>query len=78
MRQLIKFQVARTRELFLRGQPLPDLVSGRLAVELRLTWHGGMRILELIEAQAFDTLVRRPKLNTADKVRLLTRALLRV
>jgi hydroxysqualene synthase len=77
LRQLIKFQVARTRELFMRGKPLPDLVSGRLAIELRLTWHGGMRILELIEAQNFDTLAQRPKLNTADKVRLLSRALLR-
>lgn len=78
LRQLIQSQVARTRELFLRGQPLPDLVSGRLAVELRLTWHGGMRILELIEAQQFDTLAQRPKLNTTDKFRVLTRALLRV
>ena len=75
LRELIKFQVARTRELFMRGKPLPDLVSGRLAVELRLTWHGGMRILELIEAQNFDTLAQRPKLNTSDKFRLLTRAL---
>ncbi len=77
LRQLIKFQVARTRELFLRGKPLPDLVNGRLAVELRLTWHGGMRILELIEAQQFDTLAQRPRLNTADKIRLLARALIR-
>ncbi len=75
LRQLIKFQVARARELFLRGKPLPDLVSGRLAIELRLTWQGGVRILKLIEAQQFDTLAQRPKLNTADKFRLLTRAL---
>ena len=78
LRQLIKFQVARTRELFERGKPLPDLVKGRLAVELRLTWYSGLRILELIEQQQFDTLARRPKLNTVDKFRLLTRALLRV
>ncbi len=78
LRQLIKFQVARTRELFERGKPLPDLVKGRLAVELRLTWNSGLRILELIEQQQFDTLARRPKLNTVDKFRLLTRALLRV
>jgi hydroxysqualene synthase len=78
LRQLIKFQVARTRELFERGKPLSDLVKGRLAVELRLTWHGGMRILELIEQQQFDTLAQRPKLNAADKFRLLTRTLLRL
>ncbi|NOT61310.1 MAG: squalene synthase HpnC [Acidobacteria bacterium] len=75
LRQLLKFQVARTRELLMRGKALSDLMSGRLAVELRLTWHGGMRILELIEQQQFDTLAQRPKLNTADKFRLLSRAL---
>ena len=38
---LLKFQVERTWELFNRGKPLPGLVSGRLAFELRLTWLGG-------------------------------------
>jgi phytoene synthase len=76
-RRLLCFQVERTRELFARGKGLPDLVSGRLAVELHLTWHGGMRILERIEAQNFDTLARRPRLGTTDKLCVLLRALLR-
>lgn len=75
--RLLKYQVERTRELFIRGKALPDLVSGRLALELRLTWHGGMRILELIERQAYDTLHARPKLTGFDKAVLLSRALLR-
>ncbi len=75
-RRLLKFQVARTRELFARGKDLPKLVSGRLALELRLTWHGGMRILELIERQDYDTLRARPKLTGFDKAVLLRRALL--
>jgi hydroxysqualene synthase len=73
--RLLQFQVERTRELFQRGKVLPNLVSGRLALELRLTWHGGMRILELIERQAYDTLRGRPKLTGFDKVVLLSRAL---
>jgi hydroxysqualene synthase len=77
LRRLMRAQVARTRDFFTRGKALPELVSGRLAIELRLTWHGGMRILELIEAQQWDTLAQRPKLNTADKFRVLTRSLLR-
>lgn len=75
--RLLKSQVERTRELFGRGKALPTLVSGRLALELRLTWHGGMRILELIERQAYDTLTARPQLTGFDKVILLSRALLK-
>ena len=76
-RRLLQLQVERTRELFARGQRLPDEVSGRLALELRLTWHGGMRILELIEQQGFDTLRARPKLTKLDTLVMLSRALLR-
>jgi hydroxysqualene synthase len=75
LRELVRLQVERTRALFDSGRALPGLVSGRLALELRLTWHGGMRILELIEAQGFDTLARRPKITTGDKMRLAFRAL---
>lgn len=72
---LLKFQVARTRELFARGRPLPELVRGRLRYELRLTWHGGMRILERVEDLGYDTLRQRPIISTADKLRLLVRAI---
>src|SRR5262245_26857140 len=75
---LLKFQVDRTREMFNRGKSLPNLVSGRLAVELRLTWLGGTRILERIEEMGYDTLNSRPKISTADKISLLVKALWRV
>lgn len=71
---LLKFQVARTKGIFARGQELPELVRGRLRYELRLTWHGGMRILERIEQLGYDTLGRRPTLAPQDKLRLLLRA----
>src|SRR5262245_32300253 len=48
-RALLELQVARTKMLFERGRILPALVGGRLAIELRVTWFGGMRILEKIE-----------------------------
>ena len=74
---LLKFQVERTWELFNRGKPLPGLVGGRLAFELRLTWLGGTRILERIEETGYDTLNARPKISTADKIVLLVKALRR-
>lgn len=72
---LLEFQVERTRALFERGRSLPSQVRGRLAVELRLTWLGGMRILEKIEAMGYDTLNGRPTITTADKIGLLAKAL---
>jgi squalene synthase HpnC len=74
---LLKVQVGRTWELFNRGKPLPNLVGGRLAFELRLTWLGGTRILERIEEMGYDTLNARPRISTLDKIALLARALRR-
>jgi len=72
---LLKFQVDRTGEFFRIGRPLPEMVEGRLRYELRLTWFGGTRILELIEKLGFDTLNQRPKISTFDKLLLFARTL---
>ncbi|HEX4947296.1 MAG TPA: squalene synthase HpnC [Blastocatellia bacterium] len=74
---LLKFQVDRTWQLFGYGKPLPKLVRGRLSWELSLTWHGGTRILELIERNGYDTLSKRPKITKWDKIVLLTRAIVK-
>ena len=73
---LLQFQVERTMDLFERGRRLPALVSGRLSVELRLTWLGGVRILEKIVAGGYDTLHARPTITTRDKIELFLRALI--
>lgn len=73
---LMKYQVERTHEIFNRGRMLPGLVGGRLAVELRLTWLGGMRILERIEEQGYDTLRSKPMITSLDKIRLIVQSLL--
>lgn len=74
--ELLKFQVERTWDLFHRGRELPELVSGRLKYELRLTWFGGTNILSQIESLGYDTLNRRPSNSTFDKLRLLARTLI--
>ena len=58
--------VERTRRLFDAGRPVSDVVGGRLRLELRATWLGGVRILEKIEALGYDTLRRRPRLEGPD------------
>lgn len=74
--ELLKFQVERTWQLFHLGRDLPELVSGRLKYELRLTWFGGTNILKQIEALGYDTLGQRPTNSTFDKLRLLGRTLI--
>jgi hydroxysqualene synthase len=74
--RLMSFEVERTRELFREGKPLLDMVGGRLRYELRLTWLGGMSILEKIERAGFDTLHSRPSIGIRDKLRLLRKTLL--
>ena len=73
---LLKFQVERTWQLFYKGRELPELVSGRLKYELRLTWFGGTNILKQIEALQYDTLNQRPTNSTFDNLRLLARTLI--
>ncbi|MBA3460081.1 MAG: squalene synthase HpnC [Deltaproteobacteria bacterium] len=72
---LVRYEVARTRALFERARPLVDIVGADLAVELALTWHGGMRILDKIESVGASLFSERPSLSTADKAMVLTRAL---
>jgi hydroxysqualene synthase len=65
----------RTRALFHAGRPMCDGVRGRLRWELRLTWLGGMRILDATEAAGFDTFRNRPRLTLAVVPRLVWNAI---
>ena len=66
---------ARTRDLFLEGRDVCDGVGGRLSMELRLTWLGGVRILERLERNGFDVFARRPKLGWRDGAVMLWRTM---
>jgi phytoene synthase len=70
-RRLMKFEVDRTREIFHTGKPLCMAVKGRLGLELRAVWSGGMRILERIEQNDYDVFSRRPVITASDKLRIL-------
>jgi phytoene synthase len=65
--------IGRTRELFARGRPVCDAVKGRLRCELRLTWLGGSRILDAVQASD-DPLHQRPHLTARDFAILLGHA----
>lgn len=73
-RQMMKFEVERAREMFARGKPLCTSVGGRLGIELRVVWLGGMRILDRIEHADYDVFAHRPVISSADKMKILLRA----
>ena len=74
-RNLLAFEMRRTMELFFAGRPLLSSVEKPLALELALTWHGGIRILEKIQHQNFNVFAKRPALSLTDKAGLLFRTI---
>jgi len=74
-RELIAFEVARTRELYMDGKPLLNLVKSSFSLHLRLTWHGGMRVLDKIERTGYNVLHTRPRLVGIDAAVIGYRAL---
>lgn len=74
-RELMRFEVARTRAMFHRGYPLIRRVSPGLSMELEATWRGGMAILQRIEAADFRTLDFRPTLEKRDMAGIAIRSL---
>ncbi len=73
-RGLMAELIGRTRALFDEGRPLCDRVGRELRFEMRLTWLGGMSILDRIEAVGADVFHRRPRHSALDKLVLAWRA----
>ncbi len=71
----MQLQVERTYALFRAGYPLIGLVGKDLRLELRMTWFGGVRILEKIEKLDFDVFGGRPKLHLLDGFSILLHAI---
>ncbi|MCE9623893.1 MAG: squalene synthase HpnC [Deltaproteobacteria bacterium] len=74
-RDLLRFEVERTEEMFREGAPLIRAVKGRLRLELKCTVLGGMGILKKVREADFDTLSSRPTFNKTDKGKILIKAL---
>jgi len=74
-KDLMCYQVDRTRQMFNEGRPLLAEVGRDLKMELRLTWKGGTRILQKIEQREYDVLSHRPSLSLLDKTSVLISSL---
>jgi phytoene/squalene synthetase len=73
-RELMRFQLRRTRDLFEAGRPLLSEVVSPLQFELRLTWNGGMAILDKIQQAGFNVISYRPKITGLEKIALVTKS----
>ena len=69
--QMLRFEIDRTRDLFMRGYPLVDLVPGPVRADVELFVLGGLAILGKIERQGYNVLAHRPTLAKWEKGRLL-------
>jgi phytoene synthase len=74
-RRVLGRAAARTRESFQAGRSVCDGVGGRLRHELRITWLGGMQILDRLEKADYDVFAARPTLGMADAPAIVWRAL---
>src|SRR5207248_2491591 len=61
--ELLRHEIAFTRELFEAGLGLCALVDRRVRLDIEMFNRGGMEVLRLIERQGCDTLTRRPAVS---------------
>ncbi len=64
-RDLMLFQIDRTRQMLLAGAPLGRALPGRIGLELRMIVMGGNRILEKLQACGGDVFRNRPVLKAS-------------
>jgi len=74
LKELIRFQIRRARDLLRAGSPLGMQLRGRFGLELRAIILGGARVLEKLHAQ--DDVFARPRLNRRERFGILFSAIL--
>ena len=74
---LMAFECARARAMLVEGAPLGRALPGRLGLEIRATIHGGLAILDRIDAARGDVFRHRPVLDKAAWLQILWRTLIR-
>jgi squalene synthase HpnC len=74
IRDLLRYEVARTRALYERGRPLLGQLGNDLKLELALIWLVGTTILDKIEDADYDVMTQRPAITTRDKAKIMAKA----
>jgi len=74
-KSLMKFQIERTRNLFVDGRKLIAELPHFLVTQIKMTILGGEKILNKIESLDYNVLVQRPKLNKIDYLKIFAKGL---
>jgi hydroxysqualene synthase len=74
IRDLLRYQVARTRALYERGRPLLGKLDNDLRLELALIFLIGNTLLDRIEDADYDVFSRRPTITRRDKAKIIAKA----
>jgi squalene synthase HpnC len=77
-KELMKFEIQRTRELFEKGLPLCDMLNGSVKKDIELFSRGGMEMLNQIEKVEYDIFDRRPSLSKGKKIQLMLRRIINI
>jgi len=72
---IIKELTTKTKELYKKGEELPNLVKGRLKYELKATYYGGLTVINKIEKLNYRTLTTRPVVSGSDKFKILVKTI---
>lgn len=73
--ELLRFQTARARACYERSRPLLSRIENDLGIELSLTFHSGLALLDKIDALGAGLLRERPTLGKTERARVAARAL---
>jgi squalene synthase HpnC len=76
-RDLMRFEVERTKGYFDRGEALIPLLPRETRVDVDLFIRGGRAILRAIERAGYDVWAQRPEVSKFEKVKLLVGAVVR-
>ena len=77
-RNLMEYQINRTRKLFDLGQPLLRKLDDKLRFDVDLFIKGGLSVLDAIERQDYNTLIHRPLVSKSQKLLLLLSSFIRL
>lgn len=72
--EVMKYQIERTKHLFLDGEELLKYLPKKLKIEIIWTILGGRKILEKIESAKYNVLKTRPSLNKYEIILLLIKS----
>jgi squalene synthase HpnC len=75
IKSLMQFNVERVSKMFSEGKNLLDYLNGRLKFEIAWTILGGMEILNMIKANDYDVMNKRPELSKNKMISLFFKAL---